>query len=144
MHSPAGPFKVSQEAALRASSGLAQAMTAGDSGAVSRIYTEVPTNAPTPYVVIGDDQVLIFVSDCGSEAEIFSTVHLWSRTNPLDKGVQARAIGSEIIGVLNAALVLTGWVIDEWEMTSERYVTDPDGSTHGIIEFRYQLTQLVD
>lgn len=144
MHSPAGPFKVSQEAALRASSALAVIMSAPSPQPVSRIYTEVPINAAMPYIVLGDDQVLLENYICANQAEIYSTVHLWSMTSPLDKGAQARAMGSEIIGILNQALALDGWVIDEWELESERYVTDPDGSTHGFIAFHYQLTQLVD
>jgi|AAFX01.1.fsa_nt_gi hypothetical protein len=136
MPSPAGPFHTAQESALKASSGLIAA-AAGP----LRVLTEPPTNAMPPYVVIGNTQVLIEAGDCGDEAEIFATVDVWSRTEPLDKGAQARAMGGEIIDALNLALSIDGWTTVLWEMTSERYVTDPDQSTHGTIEFRYLLTQ---
>lgn len=138
MGSPAQPFKVAQEAALRASSDLTTAM-----GGKVRIYTEVPPNAPLPYIVIGGDQIILENDVCADEAEIFSTVNLWSRTNPLDHGVQARAIGSEVITALNQQLNLSGWTVDEWTVQSERYVTDPDGSSHGIITFQYLITEIV-
>ncbi len=138
MGSPAGPFKVAQEAALRASAALPPLMD----GKV-RIYTEAPPNAPLPYILIGEDQILLENSVCADEAEIFATVNLWSRTTPLDHGVQARAIGSEVITVLNQQLSLSGWTVDEWTVQSERYVTDPDGSSHGIITLQYLLTEIV-
>jgi hypothetical protein len=137
MPSPAGPYKTAQETALRASSALATAM-----GGAVRIYTEVPANAPLPYIVLGNDQVLLEANPgCADEAEVTSTVALWSRTAPLDKGVQARAMGSAIIDALNVELTLAGWDVDVWEMQSEQYLTDPDQSTKGIITLHYLLTQ---
>lgn len=139
MPSPAAAFHAAQEAALRASGDLTTAMGL----AKARLYTEAPVNAPVPYGVIGEDQVLLENGDCAAEAEIFSTVHFWSRAAPLDKGAQARAMGAAAIAALNLALTITGWDVVEWEMTSERYVTDPDQSTHGILEFHYLLTEQV-
>lgn len=139
MPSPADPFKIAQEAALRASAALATAM-----GGTVRIYTEVPTNAPLPYVVLGDDQVLLDTSsDCADEAEIFSTVGLWARKTPPDKGAQARAMGSAVVDALNIELTITGWTVDLAESQSESYSTDPDQSTKGVLVFRYLLTEIV-
>jgi hypothetical protein len=134
MPSPAGPYKVAQEAALRGSAALETAM-------VGRlvIYTEVPTNAPLPYVVLGNDQVLQ-EPGCATEAEVISTIGFWSRTDPRDKGVQARAMGSAMIDALNVQLVVDGWDVDEWEVREERYSTDPDQSTHGVLVIRHLLT----
>lgn len=137
MPSPATAFKAAQEAALRGSADLKTAMGL----ATARIYTEAPTNAPVPYVVIGLDQVLIEQNEgCADEAEIFATVSWWSRVSPLDKGAQARAMGEAIVDALNLQLTITGWTVDVWELQQERYVTDPDQSTHGLAEFHYQLT----
>lgn len=139
MRSPAAAFDTAEEAALRASADLVQAMGLTQ----ARIYTEVPANAPTPYVVRGSHQVLIDDHDCAAEAEIFSTVTLWARTSPLDGGARARAMGAEIIAALLVKLTVAGWAVDEVELVSERYSTDPDQSTKGVIEIRYLLTEQV-
>jgi hypothetical protein len=137
--SPAGAFKTAQEAALRASADLKTAMGL----TIARIYTEVPANAPLPYVLIGQDQVLLDDEGCATEAEIFSTVGLWSRASPLDKGDQARAIGDAIIAALAVELTIVGWDVDLALMQSETYATDPDQSTHGTLVFHYLLTRQV-
>lgn len=139
MPSPAAAFKAAQDAALRASGALTAAMATGGKG----ILTEVPTNQPPPYVVTGDDQVLLNTAGCAADAEIFATVSWWSLKSPRDRGAQARAMGAAIIDALNAQLTLTGWDVDEWELQDERYSTDPDQSTHGIATFHYLLTEQV-
>lgn len=137
MRSPAAPYLAAVDAALRTSSALVAAMVGA-----ARIYTEVPTNAPLPYVVIGRDEIqLEDLGDCGSEAEVTSVIGVWSRTDPPDKGAQARAIGKAIIAALNVELAIAGWDVDLWKVESERYSTDPDQSTKGIIELRYLLTE---
>lgn len=140
MSSPAGPFKLAQDAALRASAALVQAMGL----TTARLYTEPPANAPLPYVVTGDDQILIEVDEfCADEAEIFATVTVWSRATPLDAGAQARAVGLAVIIALNAQLAVTGWDVDLWELQSESYSTNPDQSTRGVLVFHYLLTKQV-
>lgn len=137
MRSPAAPLRVAYEAALRASTDLAIAM-----GGRARIYADVPEAAPLPYVVVGNDQILLDTSsDCGAEAEVVVTVALWSRTAPLDKGVQARAMGDAILDALLVELAVAGWAVDLFEVTSETYSTDPDQSTKGVLVFRYLLTE---
>jgi len=107
-----------------------------------RIYTEVPTNAPLPYIVLGNDQVILETNPgCTDEAEVTSTVTWWSRTAPLDKGAQARVMGSAIIDALNVELTVTGWDVDEWEVQSEQYFTDADQSTKGVVVIRHLLTE---
>jgi hypothetical protein len=138
MPSAAEAFATAQEAVLRASTDLQTAMALG--GGKVRLYDEIPVNAPVPYVSIGERQTLIVQHpDC--EAEVFATVQWWSRKDPLDKGVQARAMGAAIIGALLAQLTLDGWDVDEWEIDSESYSTDPDQSTHGRAVFHYLLTE---
>lgn len=106
------------------------------------ILTEAATNQAVPYVVFGQNQIILDQFEgCGYTAEIFATVHWWSRTSPLDKGAQARAMGSAIIDALNLELAMTGWTVDLWELQQERYVTDPDQSSHGMADFHYLLTQ---
>lgn len=138
MGSPAAAFKTAQESALRASIALKAAMALAE----ARIYTEAPTNAVLPYNVIGDDQILLQGSPgCADEAELISTIRLWSRVKPLDGGQQARAMGAAIIDTLNLELTIPGWDVDDWEVLSESYSTDPDQSTRGIVVLRYLLTQ---
>lgn len=136
---PAAPFHAAQDAALRGSTALATAMGTGGKG----ILTDPPANVVPPYVVLGQTQILLQNDDCAAEAEVFATVNLWSRTNPLDKGAQARAMGAASVDALNVELAVPGWDCIVWELTSERYVTDPDQSTHGILEFHYLLTKQV-
>lgn len=136
MPSPAQAYKTAQEAALRASAALAAAM-----GGTVRLYTEVPTGAVLPYVVLGNDQIILENGDCGMEAEVTSTVTLWSKAAPLDKGAQARAMGAAIIDALNLQLTVTGWTVDEWDVQSEQYLTDPDQSSKGVLILRHLLTQ---
>lgn len=136
MPSPAAPFKTAQEAALRTSNAVQTAMDG-----TTRLYTEVPADAILPYGVLGNDQVLLDTSGCAGEAEIFSTVTIWSRKKTLDKGAQARAIGAAVIDALNLQLTVTGWIVDDWELQSEHYVTDPDQSTKGVLVFHYLLTE---
>lgn len=137
MSSPKAAFSAAQDAALRGSAALATAMGTGGKG----ILTEVPANQAPPYVVQGEIQVLLENDPCADEAEVFSTVHVWSRTSPLDHGAQAGAMGAAMIAALNAQLTLTGWTVDEWELQSEGYSTDPDQSTHGVLVFHYLLTK---
>lgn len=138
MSSPAGPFKTAQESALRGSTALAAAMDTGGKG----ILDAVPANQEPPYVVLGQDQILLENGEgCADEAEVFSTVQWWSRPATPDKQAQARAMGAAIGAALNAALTIAGWDTVLWELLSETYGTDPDQSTHGRAEFRYLLTE---
>lgn len=136
MPSPAGPFHVAQEAALRAHAGLIAVLNP------FKLYTTTPKNATPDYVVIGEDQVFYETSGCAGEGEIFATVQVWTRPNP-PQGADARTIGAEIIAALNTELSLTGHDVDVWELESETYVTDPDHSTHGRFVFHYLTTEQV-
>lgn len=129
------------EAALRGSAALATAMATAGKG----IVTEAPAGIAMPYVLIGNDQILLENGeDCADEAEVFCTVQWWSRTSgALDKQAQARAMGAAIIAALNVALTISGWDCVVWEMQDENYGTDPDQSTHGRAVFHYQLTEIV-
>jgi hypothetical protein len=139
MLSPAAAFRTTEEAALRASGALAAAM-----GGTARLYHEVPANAPLPYVVLGQHQVLLTDGDdCADEAEVFATVAFWSRPAAPDGGAQARAIGAAIVAALAVELTVAGWDVDLWEVISEQYSTDPDQSTRGVVELRYLLTEQV-
>lgn len=139
MGSPAGAFRSAVDALLTSSPGALSGIVD-----VVRVYVEVPANATLPYVLIGNDQVILTQNDgCADEAEIFSTVQWWSRTSPRDKGVQCRQMGSALVDALATDLTVSGWEVVEWECQSEEYSTDPDQSSRGRAVFRYLLTEIV-
>jgi hypothetical protein len=137
MSSPAQPFRAAQEAALRASSALAQAM-----GGQIRIYAEVPQSAPLPYVVIGQDEIDDLSEDCGEVHSIVSTVQWWAKLTGAVKGADTvRAMGAAIVGALKTDLAITGHdVVLAIMEIPERYATDPDQSSRGLVAFRYETT----
>lgn len=137
MPSPAGPFKAAQEIALRASIALATAM-----GGTVRLHTEVPADAPMPYVVVGQDEIDdLTEEDCGEAHSIVSTVQWWARLTGAVKGSDTvRAMGAAIIAALNTdTLNIEGHDITLAIMeTPERYGTDPDQSSRGLVAIRYE------
>lgn len=140
MASPARAFKTAQEAALRGSSALATAM-----GGTVRLYTEVPTNAPLPYIVIGQDEIDdVSVDGCGGAHTITSTVQWWTKIVGTTKGAEAaRQIGDAVIAALFTELSITGHVTVLVDMEErESYATDPDQSSRGRVAFRYETTAL--
>lgn len=138
MGSPAGPYKTAQEAALRASGALATAM-----GGTVRILTEVQGNAPLPYVLIGQDEIDDLSEGCGEAHAIVSTVQWWAKLTGGVKGSDTvRAMGAAIIAALNTdTLNIAGHTVDLAIMeTPERYATDPDQSSRGLVAIRYETT----
>lgn len=131
-------FPIAQNAALRASTDLRAAMGL----ATARIYSVVPENAPFPYVVRGQDQIVETRHDCGVQGQIFSTVNIWSKPEP-SSDAEVRAIGAAVKSALGANLALDGHVIDEWDVQTEAYSTDPDGSSRGRLVLHYQTTEVV-
>lgn len=131
-------FAAGQKAALRGSAELKAAMGL----TVSRIYAEVPADAPLPYVVIGDDQVLPGLDD----PEIAFNVHVWAKTDgPNVKGSdRARAICGVVSSLFDAGLTLAGFDLVEHASDGATYTTDPDGSVHGICSFRYLYVRTTD
>lgn len=137
MASPAQELHTAREAALRASTDLADAM-----GGV-RLYTAPPTNKSPPYVIHGEDTIITSFGECADEAEILSTVHWWSKPSTNDDQAEARAIGAAIVPVLMSLQFLPTYEIVETILEAEEYRTDPDGSTHGIARARHLITEIV-
>lgn len=140
MISPAAALIVGRETALRADATLAAAM-----GGATRLYVEIPDNAPLPYVQHGEDVISVSGDDdCGHEAEVSAVVQWWTAARAgqaNDKQAAARAIGAALVGVLLEPFAVAGWVIVEAELQAETYSTDPDRSTRGRLIVRYLLTQ---
>ncbi len=143
MPSPALPFKAAEEAALRASAALKTAMGVTGANPV-RLYTEVPKNAPLPYAVIGQHEIDDLSSGCGEAHSIVSTVQWWTKDVGPTKGSDAvRKQGAAIIAALFVELSIAGHATVLVEMEDpERYATDPDQSSRGLVAFRYETTAL--
>ena len=134
MSDPAAAFHTAQDAALRGSSELAALFP----GALARVYSVVPQNAPLPMIRIGDDQVLEDSDECVSASELFATVHIWTQPEPPD--VQ---LGRRIAGVVRGLLVdlpIAGFDLVLGEFVEARHLTDPDGSSHAVLVFHYLTT----
>lgn len=135
MADPGEAFHVAQDAALRGSDELAALWPGG----VARIYSVVPQNAPLPFVRIGDDQIIEDSDECLSGSEIFATVHVWTSPEPPD--VQ---LGRRIAGVIRDALAadigLNGFDTVLFAFVETRHLTDPDGTSHALLVFRYLVT----
>jgi hypothetical protein len=140
MSDPAEPFLDALEATLRASGPLATAMGLSE----PRIYAERPTDGQLPYIQIGDDQVIGEDNGCADESEIFTTLHVYARTDAALKGSRR---ARRIAGVLRA-LLKDGFDIDGHRAVvsafqDHRVLTDPKGSTHVVMTFRYETTPVV-
>jgi hypothetical protein len=140
MPSPAIPFKLAEEAALRASLSLKTAMGLD----APRLYTEVPVGAPLPYVVIGQHEIQDDSDGCGEAHSIVSTIQWWTKIVAGVKGSDVvRQMGAAIIAAVFPDLEIEGHVIVLAEMeTPETYGTDPDQSSRGRVAFRYETTAL--
>lgn len=134
MGSPAEPFRAAEEAALRASAAL-QAAMGGDR---VRYYTEVPANAPLPYVVGGQHEIADDSGGCGRAHTIVSTLRWFGTGADL-----VRKMGDAIIDALFVELAIAGHetILVEME-TPEAYRTEPDGSSSGLVGFRYETSAL--
>lgn len=138
MSAVAEPLHAAREAALLASTALAAAMGQVE----AEVFTVVPTNAPLPYIVIGDDQLLGDDTECADGAECFCTTHVFTKPNP-PEGQTCRAITDLVRDILNAPLDVDGHEVVVWEVESVQFLTDPGGTTHGIVRHRYLISELV-
>ena len=138
MSDPSLALQNAVEAALRASPVLAEAM-----GGRVRLYTLSPDdNAPFPYIVIGEDQVVGDETECAASSEAFTTVHVWSRVEDdvSASRAQAKAIAGLVRSTINEALTVGGFVVSACRFQQSRHLTDPDRRTaHSIVEHRLLL-----
>lgn len=131
----AGVFSAAQRAALDASPAVSAAGIA-----TADIYEGVvEVAARLPHIVTGDDQILTErTGACGDEGEIFARVHIHTKGG---EAATARTIAAAVKAALLAPLELPGAAtVDEWAMADERYLTDPDQSTHVVLTFRYLVS----
>ena len=139
MSDPALALQNAIETALRASAPLKAAMGL----ATVRLYTmSAPTNAPFPYVVIGEDQIIDDSTECAESSEVITTVHAWSRVdgNVAASRTQAKSMACVIRAELKALSAVTGFSVVLADFETTRHLTDPDGLTgHAAINHRFLL-----
>lgn len=141
MTDPSEAFLVGMEAAMRGESALPAAMGL----AVARIYPgERPANAQLPYIWHGDDQVIgDDRGECGDASEIFSNVHIYAASEDaagVKGGRRVRRIAGVLRPLLKDGFAIEGHTVSLAEFTDMRVLTDPAGSTHAVLTFRYRTT----
>jgi hypothetical protein len=131
MSDPSAPLQKAIVAALRASSDLATLMR----GSV-QIFDRIPDAPKFPYLHMAGLQVLDDGNSCEVwGAEVFLTLHIWSRE--FGK-VEAERIGDLIGPLLAVPLSVEGWVCINGTREDANYFFDGDGVTaRGVLTFRY-------
>lgn len=103
------------------------------------IYDQPPADAAFPYVTIGDDQVLDDGNTCGDGWEVFSDVHVWSRSVAGSK-LEAKQIRAEIVTRLTALIDVQDFAVVIASLETARTFRDPDGMTeHAVLTFKHTL-----
>lgn len=107
----------------------------------SRIYDAAPQNALTPYVSLGDCQVLPDKSGCIDGAECYPIIDVWSTYSGYK---EAKEIAAAIVAKLDDnpdALSVAGFNVVVFELNTYQPLRDPDGITRRVsITFRALLT----
>jgi hypothetical protein len=110
-------------------------------GVGGRVYDAPPQNALTPYVSLGDCQVLPDKSGCIDGAECFPIVDAWSTYNGYK---EAKEIAAAILSYLDDKpqnLNVVGFNVVVFELNTYQPLRDPDGITRRVsITFRALLT----
>ena len=108
-----------------------------------RLYTmSAPVNAPYPFVVIGEDQVIADGTECADSSEVIATVHAWSRVEDdvATSRRQAKAMAGAIRAALNAMTAVADFDLVLCEFEDTRHLTDSDGLTaHAVVSHRFLL-----
>lgn len=113
--------------ALALQGAIVATLKAAATGAGNRIYDDVPTGAAFPYITLGEAQTVANRADCYDGSEVFLDVNVWSRAVGYP---EVKTIASQVRTTLHdAALTLTGHVLDLIEVRDATYTRDPDGKT---------------
>lgn len=108
------------------------------SGMISkRVYDEVPPNAIFPCTSFGDFQVIPESGDCLQGAQVFMTLHTWSRPEEKVGSTENKKLGRAIVAALDDADLTTPDVrVNSCLLETLNYLADPDGKTsHGVLVF---------
>jgi len=99
------------------------------------VFDVVPSGVDTPYITLGQPQVLPDRTGCESGAEISIGINGWT-TGP--ESVASRQLGAAIVASIDEyELVMTGHRTVLCELEQNQYLEDPDGITkHSVATFR--------
>lgn len=107
-----------------------------------RVYDAAPQNAATPYVSMGDCQVLPDKAGCIDGAECYPIIDVWSTYNGYK---EAKTIAAAIVAKLDdkpEALNVDGFDVIVFELEQYQPLRDPDGITRRVsLTFRALLSQ---
>lgn len=111
------------------------------SGALScAVYDHTPQEAPSPFVSLGQGTARPWGAKLLPGAEVTHTVHVWSA---YEGYAEAKALMEQIVeAVLAQPLQVQGWRVVSAEREMEEAVRDPDGWTHGVLRFRFRMTEV--
>lgn len=102
-----------------------------------RIHDGVPAKPKFPYATIGDEQVLDDGNSCAESWEVYSDIHIWSRSPAGSKG-ELKAEMKKAADAILAIAAVPGWTLVSVKPESSRVLRDPDGLTdHGVLTFRF-------
>jgi hypothetical protein len=139
MSDPSVALQNAVETALRGSATLKSAMGL----AVVRLYTmAAPVNAPFPYVLIGEDQVMDDSTECAESSEVITTVHVRSRVadDVAASRIQAKSIAGVVRSTIKGLSAVTGFDVVLADFETTRHLIDPDGLTaHSVVSHRFLL-----
>lgn len=105
-----------------------------------RVYDQVPAKPQFPYVTLGDEQVLDDGNSCADGWEVYSDLHVWSRSSQGSKLEVKDLAGRVVERVVNGPLVVNGFDVVSARLETLRVLRDPDGKTeHAVATVRHQL-----
>lgn len=97
-----------------------------------RVYDSPPQNAITPYVSLGDCQVLPDKAGCIDGAECYPIIDVWST---YDGYKEAKEIAAAVVAALDdkpEALTVAGFNVIVFELDTYQPLRDPDGITRRV------------
>jgi hypothetical protein len=102
-----------------------------------RLFDRVPPEPVFPYCKFGEFQLLPENGECLEGAQVFMTLHAFSRPEPKVGSTENKKLGRAIIAALDDADLTTPDVsVNSCLLESVNYITDPDGLTsHGVLVF---------
>jgi hypothetical protein len=115
------------------------ALTAAPALCNGKVFDTVPKDTTSPYIHIGNAQVLDDGDTCADGWEVITDIHLWSEPATGSK-LEVMQIGAQVVPRLLALGAVMGFNIIVSAIENVRYLDDPDGVTkHGVITMRHVL-----
>lgn len=105
-------------------------------GVGARVLDRAPADVAFPYIELGEFQTIDDSAACIDSAEVFATIHVWSRAVGQ---VEVKTLASLIRASLHHAELSLGAAFQFLEIAHQdtRYLKDPDGLTsHAVLTFR--------